>query len=308
MGPQLLLILFSISCMRYFCEGIDSNRLKRSLEYFEEGNILCDEEQYQLALPFYRAALRLSPDHPLFIKKTAALELKLNNLENARKLNDRLLTFGLEGIAIPDIDTLDNSDIKSGKCLHHPEHHLVQLQELSSHLTCDESFSSCALRDFDEVSMKPFILRNAASLMGWNTSSLDNHSLIENYGHRITDFYPQNLLSKPHKVYQKTIQEVLAYIAYPDGAYLSVDASHPGAYAQWNVDDTSWRFLLQQLLITVPIGLDRDVKGMLGAALADCGDACPRIDLHADKSRFDTAVDHFYHQTHWHMVLIGEEG
>ena len=59
------------------------------------------------------------------------------------------------------------------------------------------------IKDFEAVHSKyPFIIKNSVNFMKWNPHSFESSTLSSKYGTNIVDFYPQNMLVKPEKMYK----------------------------------------------------------------------------------------------------------
>jgi hypothetical protein len=289
-------------------------RLERSMEYYGEAELLASEEKFELALPFYRAAVRLSPDYPLFLEKTASVELKLNDKVSAIKRLQKLQDLGID-VSLPETLSLSLGP----SCLSDPDFHRVGVSEI--HIdTIKRCGTSCLeITDFIALSKAPFIIRNGLHHMQWNISYFDRDSLIANFGHHIVEFYPQNILKAPAKNYQKTVEEVFEYIRYPDGAYMSVDASNPGAYGQWNINNSIWTSIIHHSSMVIPRPLGEGFRNLFSVRRrqrmrdAECaGNECDSADYSDSETDNDmmlsAMVDHFHKQTHWNMILLAEAG
>ncbi len=153
---------------------------------------------------------------------------------------------------------------------------------------------------------RPFIVREALPQLGWDLgSALSLSSLNESFGSHRVDFYPQNMLVKPQKVYSVPLRESLEYLAYPEGAYLTVDTSEPGTYIQWNMNHSTWQTLLQQSpRSALPPALSGNMEDFFQSLLLG----------HTEEQRqllggCMARIKHgFEVRTHWFMLLLGERG
>jgi hypothetical protein len=156
--------------------------------------------------------------------------------------------------------------------------------------------------NFKEVSDHPFIIRDVVSYVGGNLGSFTDDELSAVFGQHGVDFYPQNMRIKPSKVYVSTVSDALDYLSYPEGAYLTVDASEPGAYLQWNMNQTVWNALIQHsLLKALPSLLVDSLDAVFYSLMEASGVTIPSDEL----IRLQHA---FALKTHWYMLLAGEEG
>jgi hypothetical protein len=157
--------------------------------------------------------------------------------------------------------------------------------------------------------------------VGADLSVFQPDALNASFANLNVDFYPQNMLSKPNKVYTVPLHKALAYLAYPEGAYMTVDASESGTYIQWNMNETVWDTVLEKagLLHTIPPVFAHSMDTLLHlpqeGAEATIGHDGAQSAIETGSTSTSNAVStlsrakhSFGYKTHWYMLLIGEEG
>ncbi|RYH00379.1 hypothetical protein EON65_49505 [archaeon] len=274
----------------------------RAQEYFDQGNLIWTEGQKPDSIPFYRAAVRLCPESATYWLTLGTAEQFAGDKVKAdgrfRKSQQILgQVLDLDDVVVgSNTDSIQTSTSSSAASAEIPT--LTLEKVMQSH------FSS------------PFVITNAVpqgithsndaiSHGGTNTATdsvVDNLDMLNvtqlftylhtQYGDEPVEFYPQNMLVKPFRMYKSTIAEALDYLAFPDGAYVSSDVSEAGAYVQLTLSGSIYGDMLRLCGATRLQGVFRsDVRTLLGDEEAD-----------------DVDVEKFYATTHWYMMLIGETG
>ena len=175
----------------------DRAHTTRAMEYYQEALMTFDEN----CLAFFRAAVRLDGTNQIYIDALAVAEKRFMKREQ-------------------EVILLDNvhESVESKK---KPALPIIEPRLF-------DSSSDTALFDL------PFILRREvlSQLKNWNifpfstpTSLLSSVVGLADF---VVDFYPHSMKRKPSKVFKVTAKEAIDYLAFPDGAYLSVDASQSG--------------------------------------------------------------------------------
>lgn len=102
----------------------------------------------------------------------------------------------------------------------------------------------------------PFIVRDSYALFHTTaqrvSSVIINDSfLTAHYGHHTADFYPHNMVEEDSHPYLLSLEHALdQLLTYPKEIYMHVDASEPGTYIQWNVNEAVWIDLWDRLQTT----------------------------------------------------------
>eukprot|EP01033_Poteriospumella_lacustris_P008303 gene8303-5991_t len=135
------------------------------------------------------------------------------------------------------------------------------------------------------------------------------------FGTQKVEFYPQNMLDRPSRVYNVPFVEALDFLSYPEGAYVGTDISEPGSYMQWNVPIHIFRTFLP-VEISEWSEDEKLRKQTLWSQLQSMGKfdelflmefaAGETMDSQRAAVRFqwpELAI-----QKHWNMLLIGEAG
>jgi tetratricopeptide (TPR) repeat protein len=313
---------------------LQAKRIEDAKSYFIEAKMAQDVGELKESIPFYRAALRLRPDSVEYLTALGMVEFQLGHYAEAAKRFRKVLTFEPASTSAKYYIKMINSKMKKapmcfgGQCemdeVVPPTYNPVP--ELPSDVLqhCATSGSTCDnFPAFSEHSVHPFVLRGAMQQIAADLSAFQPAVLNASFANLNVDFYPQNMLSKPNKVYTVPLHKALDYLAYPEGAYLSVDASEPGTYIQWNMNETVWDIVLERAgllhtippvfahsldtLLHIPRG-DTEAEAAIGpdgahtAAEADPGAVSTTM------SSLSRAKHSFGYKTHWYMLLIGEEG
>lgn len=297
-----------------FCGGLKvpiQKRIDDASKYFIEGNLAKDEGQLKESLSFYRAAVRLLPNSTDYLMMLGSVEFNLNLKEEALKRFNRVLIFEPNMSSAKqyirrihdELSKIDNTcldDSCSNKNIVVPV--TTAITELPISLWILAPNNSFQFPNFREVEGHPFIIRDVVSHMKGNISSFSEDALVASFGHHGVDFYPQNMRVKPSKVYASILADALAYISYPEGAYLTVDASEPGAYVQWNMNETTFNQLIQHSsLKALPSLLVDSLDAVFDSLVKQSGVIVSPDEL--------ARLQHsFAMKTHWYMLLAGEAG
>lgn len=269
-----------------------------------------EDGQLKEAVPFYRAAVRLCPDSIEYLQMLGTAEYHTGEFEQSLKrfkkiliLNEtvssakyylKLLSKKLKSV----FDTCIGPDCSEA----YAKKALSPLLELPLSTWEVRGDGRYTLQGFDQLhSSRPFIIRGSVQHLGGNLSAFSIETLSDAFGDlHAVDFYPQNMLNKPTKVYTASLREALDFVRLPEGAYMTVDASEPGTYVQWNMNDTIWDALLQHgdLSGALPTALSHSLGALFDAAEPG-GSGTERI----AGIRRDLAL-----KTHWYMLLVGESG
>lgn len=313
---QLAVVVFIIiSAFTSPVLGTGCKNVESAKQYFAEANINKEDGQLNEAVPFYRAAVRLCPESIEYLqmlgtaeyhtgdyeqslkrfKKVLALDETVSSAKYYLKLLSKKLKKAFETCIGPDCLEADTDD--SLKKALSP---LLELPLSTWEVRRDGGHS---LQGFDELhSSKPFIIRGSVQHLGGNLSAFSTESLSDAFGDlHAVDFYPQNMLAKPTKVYTASLREALDYVRLPEGAYMTVDASEPGTYVQWNMNDTVWDALLLHggLSGALPTALSHSLNALFDTTDKPGDSGAERI----AGIRRDLAL-----KTHWYMLLAGESG
>jgi hypothetical protein len=328
----ILCLLCTALASSAFSSEISDHQAKRiedAQSYFIEAKMAQEAGELKESIPFYRAALRLLPDSVEYLTALGMVEFQLGHHAQAEKRFRKVLTIEPASTSAKYYVKMIESKLRKktacfgGNCedddvvpqVYDPVPELpsdVLARCAEGGLTCD-TFPS-----FAEHSAYPFVIRGAMRHLAADLSVFQPASLNASCANLNVDFYPQNMLSKPTKVYTVPLHKALDYLAYPEGAYLTVDASEPGTYIQWNMNETVWDTVLERagLLHTLPsvfahsmdslLHLPEAVIGVDGAE-AGAAEAAGQATSSAVAS-LNRAKHSFGYKTHWYMLLIGEEG
>lgn len=295
--------------------------------YYEEGVIAHDEGSMNDALPFYRAAVRLHPESIEYLLRLGNTEYQLGLLEQATRRFQGVLNMDPKSSSakyfIKMIDAKQHKQIHSvcmdGDCEEDAgadsvAQPVLPAKELPVSVLESTGGATFYFPSFVEHSRRPFVIRGAMQHVGCNLTVFAPESFNVTYSSHLVDFYPQNMMTKPTKVYTVPFSKALDYLAYPEGAYFSVDTSDPGTYIQWNMNETTWDALLDSagLLTSLPAVLTHSLDSLLSPT----ADTVVSTDgsIEAVEQTPETVVDmasvkhSFGHKTHWYMVLVGEKG
>lgn len=336
--PSAVLAIVLVVLLVWSGEGsnailTDEKRFEDAAMYAEEAKLNEEEGDVAQALPFYRAAVRLLPNFPEYLIMLGKAEYQLGMFRQAHKRFQKVLSVD-EGSAVAQY-FLKQSE--SGMEFAGRDDNVISVENAEyvalpeyplSAIMCNSLTEACAHSavQHEQLFARPFIVRGFLQSGGFNFDAFSLASLNETYGLlHVVDFYPQNMLLKPTKVYSVPLWKALNYLDYPEGAYLSVDASEPGTYIQWNLNETVWDGLLQRggLQHTLPSYLAGSLDAVFGGAQGvpievhgtegDRGAAEVMERARSRLARLSSGEGarikrHFSFKTHWYMLLIGEAG
>jgi len=136
----------------------------------------------------------------------------------------------------------------------------------------------------------------------------------------MVDFYPQNILTKPTKLYQVNLTSALDYLQYPEGAYLTTDTSLPGTYIQFNINATLFDSIIASIHKLLPVNLFlSDLTQIMNTftTIAKTSSIAQEVEngvymelplLNTLTKSMTEITEEFSLKAHWYMLLIGEEG
>ena len=224
-----MILSYLISLFLLSCFSFRSSPMHTADSYFLEAILNLNDMNYEDALPFLRAAVRLSPKSQ-YLFELGKIEILLGIPEKGvrrfkeaisynRSTLDEILAFVRRSSGyINDLFTTADAP-------------RVEYPIISEFSLLPNDNMSTFIDIWDSNSHKPFIIRNIFSFLKANITKyvgIKSPYLSLRSEEFKTEFYPQNLLKKPTKVFRKTLKEALEYLDYPEGAYLTVDASEPG--------------------------------------------------------------------------------
>ncbi len=272
-------------------------------EYFEQGNILKNADKIYDSVPFYRAAVRLDPKSVQYLTSLGIAEYQSKLYSKSFRRFQKLLTLdSTSKIAKYHLAQLIKKDLNLNA---------VQLDGTYTSLNNDDNFADDYLNlpELTQAVMNdqhitsyfhsPFVVRQGLSSSS-RFELFSPTSLNASHGAQTVDFYPQNMLARPEKVYTVPLSEALEFLAYPEGAYLSVDASEEGTYIQWNVDQTKWAALLLSAQLRLPSVLADSLRTFLTAVADAQSENAVRLE--------ESTANRFGLDAHWFMLLVGERG
>lgn len=294
-----------------------SRREQDAHMYYAEGEYAREDGDLKVALPFYRAALRLVPDSMEYLRFIGTIEYQLGYHRESRKRFAKMLKLDAESTVARYFLKLNDKKLgrsggdnrvvcEGGSC--------APVSELPVDVI---HCANCKIqpRTFGDYANHPFVIRRLLYSMDCNFDAFTTHALNHTYGRHIVDFYPQNMVTKPNKVYTVPFRKALDYLEYPEGAYLSVDASEAGTYIQWNMNQSTWDTLLAAANIVgkLPAFLSRSMDKVFDR---EEDSTVKTMDVEGDETTADDMEDDrlqrikhdFGYKTHWYMLLVGEEG
>lgn len=294
------------------CKTPDHDRV--SYAYYDQAETLWNETKFEDSLPFFRAAARLCPESSLFWWKLGIAEWKQRIYGKATTRFERLRERGTISETFPYPDDYEEQSSP-------PE----SLKEV---LSPSNSITFPPLTEKSEVNLEnlgdedyPFVVRNFLQLQYLVDSNHTLTELLQAFPHARTEFYPQNMLSKPTRVFKRSLKEALEFFYYPEGAYTAVDISEPGTYIQWNLNFNTFQILLAQYagLEITEGSLKNDLFAYMANLIGNLQSEQENARYTSELLKYITAVQSsgenekknlfelFAQQTHWYMMLIGEE-
>lgn len=310
----LLLYATRSECSREDDHELPSN-LKRSrsdaaVEYFDQGNLLCiDHDRCEDSLPFYRAAVRLYPSNMDYW-------IHLGNAESRSGFGDPRLKrrlLKLHTLGLPD-ERLATLAMSWGLSLNS-----TAIEDIPAHRQCTYSQEfNRPLQEYLETTQwdRPFVYRGFVTpeaLAAILVTDLDyiRHEL----GAQKVEFYPQNMLERPSRVYNVPFTEALDFLSYPEGAYVGTDISEPGTYMQWNVPIHIFKGLIPAE-ISAKSEEEKIHKQWLWSQLQSMGkfdelflaNFAPGSTSAEKRAAAGFQWPQLALHKHWNMLLIGEEG
>lgn len=294
-----ILILF-LTVPPTFSEKFNPTKAR---EYHEIAIQRADDGNYKTALAYFRASVRLDNSSALYWNDLGVTEMRMGFLQKAKRRFYKSLEINpLFDVAQDNLNDLSEAmtadDFKRGTKLSYLQHHKInEIIELST-----EDFASLTFfNNNNSLILKPFIIRNASSKFGWLTHKIDLDFLLRHYKNERIDFYPHNMLDeKVHPFYSSLEDAIRQLIGHPEDVYETVDASEMGTYLQWNViDDQVWKTLLDRARIKLPWGHIFTDHWWSNTCLKNIKNMEYEVENFTSTFNFNT---------HWKMLLIGEEG
>lgn len=317
--PSLGLAALIIACLAelgYSTDGTETitnslrSRSDAAMEYFEQGNLLCVEhDRCEDSLPFYRAAVRLDPSNIDYW-------IRLVNAESRSGFGDprlrrRLLKLHQLGLPEEALTTLSTSWGLSFNS--------SDLQGIKSNEQCTQVHDfSHPLEEYRDNSQwdQPFVYRDFFTPTTLTSIPItDLHFVRREFGAQKVEFYPQNMLERPSRVYNVPFAEALDFLSYPEGAYVGTDISEPGTYMQWNVPIHIFRALLPAEISTLSEE-EKIRKQTLWSQLQSMGKFdelflmkfAPGETVDNKRAAASFQWPQLALHKHWNMLLIGEAG
>lgn len=259
-----------------------SDQHDKAEEYYDYGMYLASQGALEGALPFFRAAVKLNPHHVNYVHDLGVTEAQLGHFVLAEKRF--LAAIRLNPKFSDAISNLERVQ------------HDMRVRNLATAASCSSTGRRHDIAPIPEISVEdvsnhniihPFIIRNFTNSMHWTIENIMSR-VLSLHSDATADFYPQNMISIPTKVFFLPLSTAWNQLHFPDGLYSDIDASLPGIYFQWNLKSGEWSSILALLNASLPLSLYN--KEWL---------AC--IDEHV-------ILDDFMKQTHWNMLLVGEAG
>jgi hypothetical protein len=266
--------------------------LSGSQEYFEQGELLVANNRASDSVPFFRTAARMCPSSGRYWQRLAEAEFLAELYQKSWQRILKARSLGTDDVDLEALNQLSMRDEYSPFRVSTSSPTLVK--GLFPELTVDDSFANHLNH--------PFVIRNAFVIDDNLATLSDIQSLKSNHGDSLVEFYPQNMQSKPEKVYTATMTEALDYFDYPDGAYVSCDVSEVGAYVQWNINVSTFHRLTQGSSLPLIV---QSTKSHLDHFLSTVASrsAAPVV----NSSTVENLKESFAKKTHWYMLLAGEE-
>jgi tetratricopeptide (TPR) repeat protein len=235
---MILFLVYLIAVIKFailVSSDSSSKRLADAEMYFQEGKIVNQEGKMIESLPFFRAAVRLHPESTEYWMWLGVMEFRLEYYEKAKMRFDKIVSLDPQSHAAKYYSKFISEKLNKKRdwcfslsCQKAAVEPVLQpIVEWLPELECG---SHCFSKErFEEFSRAPFVIRQAQSYFGESIIiSNPTSMLLQQFGSHSVDFYPQNMRTKPTKVYKVPLYEALAFLEYPEGAYLSIDISEPG--------------------------------------------------------------------------------
>ena len=274
-----------------------STRNMMAWKYHGEAMEKAKADQFEEALPKFRAAVRLNSKSAQLWNDLGVTEMRVKDFKRAKHRFIKALKLD------PKYEMALENDQEVRKELGDDEYN-ADLRELPiKHTIMDvpemspEDLFNLKVSDDVENSRilgdAPIVVRGAAEAWGWDISNVDFAYLKKIHGHKNADYYPHNMGEETVKPMFSTLEKALEELEWgipPERQDVpkDFDWSMPGTYIQWNVDENSWRDLMIKMNATLPEVYE---------------------DFHWTTQCFDsTGVTKFNQNLHWKMMLIGEEG
>jgi len=224
---HILLILCLLNSLLFLgIESLTTSSIhERSLladQYFYEARLQA-EDNLTTALPFYRAAVRLNPNSVLFMFELADQEFKLELYSKAKSRIEKILKLdpGYQ-IALELLDAINNKTTFLNIALNDEKENFQF--EMAPVMEFDKSVlhkfnALITIKDFDLIKSQPFVIKNAHERLS-DVILADTNTLLSQlnlyFNESDVDFYPQNLLHKPEKVYHVQLEKALEFLHHPE--------------------------------------------------------------------------------------------
>ena len=325
-------IILGLACCQFsFCTKKISQKQQKEYkiakDHHQIGLNAAQNGDYVDSLAYLRSACRLKPNDTFYLNDLGVTEMRVGELHKAKKRflqtldidpNQKLAQENLKLLKgfmkesyfeIPykphQNRTVSHTILQMNevspfhKTFHFQQHNATNHQKvvkmrhiLESH--CQSVTTSSSFHDCYDILKEPFIIRNALPAWGWTLNKSVKEfmkDILNKYGGEITDYYPHNMKVETVRPFRTFLNNSLPYLTRPpQEVYRHVDASEPGSYVQWNIGPETWNEILTSMNGSLPVILDET---------ALWSEAC-----------FDTTKDvyDFHWNTHWKMMLAGEEG
>lgn len=249
-----------------------------------------------LALANFRAACRLNNASALLWNDLGVTEMRVGLLQRAEKRFLKALRIDpFYATASDNLRELQQHTGASGEVRHETreqKHSLRPPRELSPaefmRLSVHGAQQSA---ERSELMARPFVVRGFVPA-AWraNSTRFSPAVLAQQFASRRTDYYPHNMLEEQAHPYFLSLGSALQQLSAPQEVFVGVDASEPGTYLQWNLDQDAWDQLLGS------------------EAPETCSSFPALLDDEVWASCLGAARDAFWLGTHWRMLLVGEAG
>lgn len=290
------------------------NHARDAHAYYIEGEECIKLKEFENARTFFRTAVRLCPENGEYWLRLGLAELRSGEREKSflRLLQAKKL--------VPDLFNRESelvSFVQNFKRDPTPyQQHFPFLTEIDG-----ETWRSLKSHMLSLVMQGPFVVRDAfphkrmQAVFGLSRFN-------ETYGSTQVEFYPQNMLTKPERLYNANFSHAINFLSYPLGAYMSVDASLPGTYIQVNMNATLFDTVIAPLRKFLPVkSFLNDLSYMMKNLTRLANETYTTIPgtngefletsilstITKTKS-MESIADEFSIKSHWYMLLIGEKG